>query len=623
MMKRVAQFVTSVAFGGLALYLAFRQVDLRQSMAVVCSLQPDLLLPGFVLMVVSYLFRGARWRIWAPGLSYWESLRLILIGFMGNNVLPSRLGEVLRAHCAATKLKGNYGRTAALASIAAERILDGLLLAVLALVGMRLVTIESRLRWPLFLVSFAFIILTCTFLLSIRFHKKIRSLIAIANATFPGRVTRFAREKVGYFLDGLLPLGTRSRLMSSIAITAIIWGIEIGSYYLVGLAIWNDMSVRLAILFLVVVNFGSLIPFTIGGIGTIEALSLVFLMNSGVPRNPALAMILVQHSAQYLFTTVVGGSLYLGGSLFRMSPGRRKAPRVLGSTTPSPAIEETLSNLGRRRELIELKPTPPNEIQLSIVIPAYNEQARLVQTVLETINWCTTQDLNFEVIIADDGSQDETLALARLFEESDVRIRALACPHLGKGSAVRLGVLNAKGRYVLFMDADGATPLTEVPKLLASLGEGHDVVIGSRVGQHPDKVQVRTPLHRRIIGRIFAFFVNLFAVEGIADTQCGFKMFRREAALAIFSRQKILGFAFDVEILFIAKRLSLKIAEIPVNWVAQPGSRVNLVIDSIKMLRDISLICWMHRDFEPDFPLDSARKLRGFLDRGFRKSRVV
>jgi dolichyl-phosphate beta-glucosyltransferase len=261
-------------------------------------------------------------------------------------------------------------------------------------------------------------------------------------------------------------------------------------------------------------------------------------------------------------------------------------------------MDETRSSLGQPRAAVDLKPVPRKEIQLSIVIPAYNEQARLPRTVLETLQWCTSRNLDFELILTDDGSRDATLTLARLFEERDSRIRTLACPHMGKGAAVRMGMLNAKGRFVLFMDADGATPLDEIPKLLAAIEEGHDVAIGSRVIQSPGEVEVKTPFHRRFIGRTFAFFVNLFAVEGIADTQCGFKMFRREAAAAIFSRQKALGFAFDVEILFIARRLSFSIAEIPVNWAAQAGSKVNLVTDSLKMLWDISHIKWLHRNFE-------------------------
>jgi len=167
------------------------------------------------------------------------------------------------------------------------------------------------------------------------------------------------------------------------------------------------------------------------------------------------------------------------------------------------------------------------------------------------------------------------------------------------------------------MDADGATPLNEIPKLIAALEAGNDVAVGSRVEQQPGEVEVRTSVHRRLIGRVFAFFVNLFAIEGIADTQCGFKMFRHEAASAIFSLQKTAGFAFDVEILFIAKRLSLTIIEVPVNWVAQPGSKLNLVTDSIKMLWDISQIRWLHRNFHATVSRVPIQPFGQSLDAGF------
>ncbi|HEX4425967.1 MAG TPA: flippase-like domain-containing protein [Terriglobales bacterium] len=620
-MKRIAQFVMSLAVGSLVLYAVLRHFDLRQMMTAIRDGRPGFLVLGVSLMVVGYLIRGARWRIWEPSLSYWDSLRLILIGFMGNNVLPARLGEILRAHCAAAKLNADRGRTAALASIAAERILDGLVLAVFGLVGMALVPLDHRLRLSLFLVSLAFALLASALTFSIHFHEKIRSFIIAANRKFPGHLTKFAREKASHFLDGLLPLGTLPRMAGAIAVSAIIWCIEIGFYYYVGLAVWSGMSWRIALLFLVVVNFASLIPFTIGGIGTIEAVSLAFLTSAGIARYPALAMILLQHAAQYLFTTITGGILYLTGGFYRIPLGRPKVAATPINTTsalsvPSPVIAEARSSLGQLGEVVELKPATRGEIHLSIVIPAYNEQARLPRTVLETIRWCTTENLDFELIIADDGSQDETLALAVLFEESDIRVRTLACPHMGKGATVRMGILNAKGRYILFMDADGATQLSEISKLLGAMKEGYDVAIGSRVVQRPGEVEVKTSPLRRIVGRTFAFFVNLFAIEGIADTQCGFKMFRREPAMAIFSRQKTVGFAFDVEILFIARRLSLSIAEIPVNWVAQAGSKVNLVTDSIRMLWDISHIRWRHRKFQSTLSLAKGQALGKPLETG-------
>lgn len=598
-MKRFVQSVLSMLLGALVLYIVLSRFNLRETMESVRHAHLSLLAVGLALMAAGYLIRGARWQIWERSLSYGDSLRLILIGFMGNNVLPARLGEILRARCAAAESSDDLGRTAALASIAAERILDGLVVAVFGLVAVALVPVDRRLRFALFLVSLAFAALTFGLVLGIRFHEGIRSFIAAANRKFPGHISAFAREKSTQFLDGLLPLGTWPRMLAAITATVIIWSLEVGSYYFVGRAIWGGISASTALLFVAVVNFASLVPLTMGGIGAIEATATPYLISAGVPGNLALAMVLLQHGGQYLFTTISGSILYLAVGFYRIPLAQPKvaAPRPQAPEAPSPVLEQTRSILGHFGESVALKPPARGEIQLSIVIPAYNEQARLPRTVLETIHWCTIRNLDFELIIADDGSRDETLALARLFEESDIRVRALACPHAGKGSAVRMGVLNAKGRYILFMDADGATPLNEIPKLLAAVAEGQDVAIGSRVLQHPGEVEIKTALHRRIMGRSFAFFVNLFAIEGIGDTQCGFKMFRREAAAAIFSRQKSVGFAFDVEILYIACRLSLSITEIPVNWTEQPGSKVNLVTDSIRMLWDISHIRWMHRNF--------------------------
>ncbi|MBZ5614920.1 MAG: flippase-like domain-containing protein [Acidobacteriia bacterium] len=599
-MKRFAQFVTSLVVTGFILSAVLWRFDLRQVLALARHAHGKALMFGIVLMVVAYLLRGARWQIWERSLIYWDSLQLVLIGFMGNNVLPARLGEILRAHCASAKAGASRGRTALLASVTAERILDGLVLATFGVAGIALVPVDSRLRWAVWMVSLAFAGLATGLVLGIRCHNWIRSFLATANQRFPGRVTAFACNKATHFLDGLLALGTLPRTLSAITTTAIIWGLEVGFYYFVGQAVWPSFSVRIAVLFVVVLNFASIIPFTMGGIGTIEAIAPPFLISAGIAPAAALAMVLIQHASQFLFTTVTGGIVYLAGGFYRIPLGDPKATMVSPPVhpRPSPIVETTRTSLGQLGTWVELKPPARGEILLSIVIPAYNEQARLPRTVLETIRWCTAEKMGFELIIADDGSRDETLALARLFEESDARIRALACSHMGKGAAVRMGILNAKGRFVLFMDADGATPLNEIPKLLAALEQGRDVAIGSRVVQHPGEVEVKTSWHRRFIGRSFALFANLFAVEGIGDTQCGFKMFRREAAAAIFSRQKTVGFAFDVEVLFIAHRLALSIAEIPVNWVAQPGSKVNLVTDSCRMLWDMSRIRWLHRKFD-------------------------
>jgi dolichyl-phosphate beta-glucosyltransferase len=610
-MKRCGKAVISIGVGGILLYEVLANVGLHETIASVRQSRPSFLILGFALMVLAYLVRSARWLIWESSLSYWNSLRLILIGFMGNNILPARLGELLRAHCTSPKTSDDRGRTTALASISAERILDGVTLATFGLAGIALVPIGRPFKEILFFVSLGFAVLALVLIVSIRSHGATRSLIGAASRKFPGHLPAYAHEKATQFLEGLLPLRVPTRMLQAIVASAFIWAIELASYYCFGLAVWRGMTIEIALMFVVAVNFASLIPLSIGGIGPIEAAGPLFLVSSGVPAYPmALAMVLLQHGSQYLFTTASGATFYLTGGFHRISLRHPKNPiRQRSTAAPfSTVVDDTRSVLGEMSSSLGLRPRHPTDVQLSIVIPAYNEQARLPRTVLETISWCTRRALSFELIISDDGSKDQTLALGRLFEETDVRIRTLACPHMGKGAAVRFGMLNARGRQVLFMDADGATPLDEIPKLVNALDQGHDVAIGSRIVQNPGEVEIKTSLHRRLIGRCFALLVNLFAFGGIGDTQCGFKMFRREAALAIFSRQKTSGFAFDVEILFIARRLALSIAELPVNWVGQPGSKVNLVTDSFKMLWDICRMKWLHRKPGDGFSLSPDRQ---------------
>ena len=181
-MKRFAEFVMPWGLAGIVLLVLFRHFDSHQTIGSVRQAHPIQLVIGLTLMVFAYLLRGARWRIWETSLSYWNSLQLVLIGFMGNNILTGRLGEVLRAHCTAAKTTGNRGRTTALGSIMAERILDGLVLGVFGLVAIGLVPLDRRLQWTLFLVSFAFAVLTTALVLSFRHHEWIRSFICAAES---------------------------------------------------------------------------------------------------------------------------------------------------------------------------------------------------------------------------------------------------------------------------------------------------------------------------------------------------------------------------------------------------------------------------------------------------------
>lgn len=588
-MRRLAQSLFSLVLGAGVLSAVIRQVRGQHVMDVIRGARLGTLLLGFSMMLVAYVFRAVRWRVWERELSNWDSLRLILIGFMGNNIFPARLGEILRAHCTSAISKTGRGRTVSLASIAAERVLDGFLISALSFIGIALVPVDHRLRLVLLLISTVFAGLASLFVVGIYFDDQIRRWFTVVEI-FPRRLSEILRTKLRQLLDGLTPLRVPSRMVVALLFTVVIWTLELGFYYFVGQSVWRDMTLPITVLFLVVVNFASLIPLTMGGIGTIEAAALACLLGAGVPAYAALAMILLQHSAQYLFTTGGGGILYLSGRFQRFSLVSDEGQLSVRSV-PS-IVEQTRDTL---RNLPDLKPGVRNCPSLSIVIPAYNEESRLPRTLFDTIKWCTSNRVDFEIVVSDDGSDDATLMLARMFEESDSRIRAIACPHTGKGGAVRIGVLNARGQYILFMDADGATPLGEVPKMLSAVEGGVDVAIGSRILGKETDLTVKTSLHRRIIGRVFAFLVRLLAVNGIEDTQCGFKMFRRDSAFAIFSRQKSLGFAFDVEILFVAGRLGLSVAEIPINWVAQPGSKVSIVRDSIKMLWDISRIRWMHR----------------------------
>ena len=230
------------------------------------------------------------------------------------------------------------------------------------------------------------------------------------------------------------------------------------------------------------------------------------------------------------------------------------------------------------------------EPDLSIVVPAFNEEDRLEPTLRSYLGYCRATARSVELIVVDDGSVDGTShrveQLAGEFPE--LRLIRLA-ENRGKGFAVRSGVVNARGRRVLFADADGATPINEIERLEAALHDRNDVAIGSRAIAARD-VRVNAKLYRRIIGRVFHGMVETLTVRGIRDTQCGFKLFRGPVAHDLFSRMRMRGFSFDVELLMMAQRRGYRIAEVPVNWTHQPGSKVNLALDSMLMMRDLFII---------------------------------
>jgi dolichyl-phosphate beta-glucosyltransferase len=234
--------------------------------------------------------------------------------------------------------------------------------------------------------------------------------------------------------------------------------------------------------------------------------------------------------------------------------------------------------------------------ELSVVIPAYNESRRLPAALIDIIDYLECKSATWEIIVVDDGSRDDTALLVKKFERIRNQIRLIQLPrNYGKGHAVKTGVLNARGALVLFCDADGATPIAEVERLKLAISNGADLAFGSRALKS-ESTAVKTSWYRKYPGRIFNFLVNLVVLPGVKDTQCGFKLFTKSAVQVIFPKQTADRWSFDVEILLIAKKLGLKALEVPVNWTNIPGSKVNLLTDSIKMARDMFVFRWRHRN---------------------------
>jgi dolichyl-phosphate beta-glucosyltransferase len=224
-------------------------------------------------------------------------------------------------------------------------------------------------------------------------------------------------------------------------------------------------------------------------------------------------------------------------------------------------------------------------LTLSVVIPAYNEQARLPNTLHQLERFIEEHDLRCEVLVVDSGSVDGTSAVVRQAMLKFSRLRLLRLDRRGKGLAVRTGMLAARGDVVLFADADLSWPLEELLRFPSLVSNETPVVIGSREG-HGSR-RLGEPAYRHFMGRVFNCVVQALAVPGIEDTQCGFKAFRADATHGIFERQGIDGFGFDVEVLFLARRLGYGIREVPLRWVHKENSRVEPLRDTLKMLADV------------------------------------
>jgi len=238
---------------------------------------------------------------------------------------------------------------------------------------------------------------------------------------------------------------------------------------------------------------------------------------------------------------------------------------------------------------------------LSLIIPAYNEERRLPTTMEAVLAYLTSQPYTWEVLIADDGSEDATAAIAAGWQQREARVRHLRLPHRGKAAAVLSGVMAAHGQFIVFTDADLSTPIHYLEPMMALLNQGWDIVIGSREGETAQRLG--EPWHRHLMGRVFNWVVQLLAVPGIPDTQCGFKGFHAAVARTLFAAcqlyrndtlpvrgPRVTG--FDVELLYVARRAGYRIAILPVTWRHVPGSKVDPVSDSMRMLGDVLRVRW-------------------------------
>lgn len=224
---------------------------------------------------------------------------------------------------------------------------------------------------------------------------------------------------------------------------------------------------------------------------------------------------------------------------------------------------------------------------ISVIIPAYNEEARIQPTVERISSYLQENFSEFEIIVVDDGSSDSTLTVIQNLSNKFPNIRLIHYPgNSGKGYAIKTGVLSSSGKFLLTCDADLSTPIEELEKLMPFIHKDFDIVIGSRGLQESDII-VRQPWYRQRMGKIFNILVRILVLRGLKDTQCGFKLFRGDTARKLFKKSHINGFSFDVEILFLAEKEGYRIKEVPVRWLNSPNSKVKIIHDSMNMFLEL------------------------------------
>lgn len=226
-----------------------------------------------------------------------------------------------------------------------------------------------------------------------------------------------------------------------------------------------------------------------------------------------------------------------------------------------------------------------NTTYLSIIIPAYNEEKRLLPTLEQICSFLDKQSYSSEVILIENGSTDRTLEIATEFSKGRPNLIVLHEERRGKGNAVQRGILEAHGEYRFLCDADLSMPIEELTKFLPPALEDFDIAIGSREAH--GAVRINEPSYRHIGGRAINLAIRLLILPGLNDTQCGFKCFRAETVESIFRQQTLTGWSFDIELLYLARRKKLRIREVPIEWHFDPDSKVSAIRDALTMIGDI------------------------------------
>ncbi len=579
------KLLVGLAISSFALWWVLSLTDLDKLKSSFMEANFKLILLAAVIMLLGYFLRALRWPLFfdrsAPSLK--DSWKCLIVGFFMNNILPARIGEFVRAHLGGRAT--GLSRSTVLATVAGERLADGLCISLIFAVfffissGLE----DSSSAGQLFKVALLFGLAGISTILILFKREQVFVLVEKLTQIMPGTFSHYAVEKAKKFIEGLEPMLQPAKLIKISAWSIVVWLVELSVYILISKSFGLEIGLGRAALFMAAVNFSSLIPAAPGGIGVIEALATASLVSVGIEREVALSMVVVQHLIQISVVGLPGAHYF-----FRNLRGKIPVEAESWEKEEGEEFSDVSQEVPERVPAGTIKKKSPGSgIWLSVVIPAYNEEERISKTLVSVSDYLNGRGGNYEIVVVDDGSLDQTSKVVAGFEKLNPKVKLFSYgENRGKGYALRFGVKNSKGDLVLINDADGASPIEEVERLESALNKGAQIAIGSRA-LISRETAVNTVWYRKILGQVFNGFVNFMVLPGIADTQCGFKLFEKKIAKDLFDRQRAEGFSFDVEILFLARKSGYKIAEVPINWANVAGSKVNLVRDSFYMGVDV------------------------------------